>query len=103
MRTSFQGIMKDEHNAVLVLDAENKKQKESLEAAIAKRNKHLGKEVKPKAVKEDEEIDTNVSVIQDNYGDLVINANKKPKILDDDFMGELKLADVPDSDDECYF
>ena len=26
-----------------------------------------------------------------------------PKILGDDFMNELKLADVPDSDDECYF
>jgi len=24
-------------------------------------------------------------------------------ILGDDFMSELKLADVPDSDDECYF
>ena len=25
------------------------------------------------------------------------------KILDDDFMADLKLVDVPDSDDECYF
>ena len=43
------------------------------------------------------------SGIVDNYGDLVLNTESKPKILDDDFMGELKLAEVPDSDDECYF
>ena len=43
------------------------------------------------------------SGILDNYGDLVMNAESKPKILGDDFMAELKLAEVPDSDDECYF
>ena len=26
-----------------------------------------------------------------------------PKILGDDFLMDLKAADVPDSDDECYF
>ena len=26
-----------------------------------------------------------------------------PKILGEGFLDELKLADVPDSDDECYF
>jgi hypothetical protein len=52
----------------------------------------------------DESVDLDgASMIQDNYGDLVIKTDSKPKILDDDFMGELKLADVPDSDDECYF
>jgi hypothetical protein len=42
-------------------------------------------------------------MIQDNYTDFEVKAAAKPKILDDDFMGELRLADVPDSDDECYF
>lgn len=40
------------------------------------------------------------SVIQDNYegfGDA-----KQKTILNDDFLGDLKLVDVPDSDDECY-
>ena len=26
-----------------------------------------------------------------------------PKILGNDFLAELAMADVPDSDDECYF
>jgi hypothetical protein len=43
------------------------------------------------------------SIIQDNYSDFEVKSNAKPKILDDDFMGELRLAEVPDSDDECYF
>ena len=104
MRTSFSGIMKDEQNANIILGNEANKQKESLEAAIARRNKGLKKEVKKKPeVKEEEDDDGDASVIQDNYGDLVINTESKPKILDDDFMGELKLAEVPDSDDECYF
>jgi hypothetical protein len=32
-----------------------------------------------------------------------LNADAAPKILDMGFMGELKAAAVPDSDDECYF
>jgi hypothetical protein len=32
-----------------------------------------------------------------------MDENAAPKILDMDFMGELKAAAVPDSDDECYF
>ena len=80
------------------------KQKESLEAAIARRNKGLKKETKPKPMEDDSiNLDDNTSIIQDNYTDLVMNTDSKPKILDDDFMGELKLAEVPDSDDECYF
>lgn len=32
------------------------------------------------------------------------NKKEEPKsILDDDFLGDLKAVDVPDSDDECYF
>ena len=33
----------------------------------------------------------------------VDKADEQKKILDDDFLGDLKLVDVPDSDDECYF
>ena len=74
-----------------------------MEAAIARRNKGLKKEVKPKK-EVDESVDMDAdSGILDNYGDLVMNAESKPKILGDDFMAELKLAEVPDSDDECYF
>ena len=32
-----------------------------------------------------------------------IDADTAPKVLDMGFMGELKAAAVPDSDDECYF
>ena len=94
--------MVDEQNASIIMDNESKKQKESMEAAIARRNKGLPKE-ESKKKRVDESIDLGgTAIIEDNYGDLVMK-EEKPKILDDDFMGELKLAEVPDSDDECYF
>lgn len=104
MRTSFNGIIKDENNAAVLLTAEQQKQKESLEEAIARRNKGLKlNKAKITSAEVDETIDNEKSAIEDNYTDFVVTNNEKPKILDDDFMGELKLADVPDSDDECYF
>jgi len=43
------------------------------------------------------------SVIHDNYdGGVGEKKEEKMGILDDDFLGDLKLVDVPDSDDECY-
>ena len=48
-------------------------------------------------------------MIEDNYEGFDAGEDKKevpkeePKVLDDDFLGELKVVDIPDSDDECYF
>ena len=74
MRTSFNGIIKDEENAAIVLDNEKKKQQESLEAAIARRNKGLKLEEKkqPKG-EEDDEVIGDVSGFNDNYGDITIS------------------------------
>ena len=41
------------------------------------------------------------SVIQDNYEGFG-NVKQEKSVLNDDFLGDLKLVDVPDSDDECY-
>ncbi len=48
------------------------------------------------------------SVIQDNYDGFGVDlfSNHKPaenKVLDKTFLGELKVVDVKDSDDEEYF
>jgi len=41
------------------------------------------------------------SVIQDNYEGFG-NVKQEKSVLNDDFLGDLKLVVVPDSDDECY-
>ena len=51
---------------------------------------------------------SNFSVIKDNYTGEADPEDKKEnkdrkKIIDDDFLGDLKAIDVPDSDDEMYF
>jgi hypothetical protein len=64
----------------------------------------------PKAGGAADDDDDGGAAIEDDY-EGVSMANKKkelkldsePKILDDGFLGALKMADVPDSDDECYF
>ena len=40
--------------------------------------------------------------IEDHY-DGVFKDNTKKKVMNNDFLNGLKLVDVPDSDDECYF
>ena len=42
------------------------------------------------------------AVIEDHYDDNFKDKTAK-KVLDEEFLKELKIADVPDSDDECYF
>ena len=60
----------------------------------------------PKAKKDDPMSKTQQSfaVIKDNYDGNIEEEkqDKDDKILDDDFLGDLKAVDVPDSDDECY-
>ena len=51
---------------------------------------------------------SNFSVIKDNYTGFADAEDKKEnkdrkKIIDDNFLGDLKAIDVPDSDDEMYF
>ena len=66
---------------------------------------------KTQQMKEEEEDDDGEGIEDDYDGINLKNKGKgadnefaeAPKILGDDFMNELKLADVPDSDDECYF
>lgn len=60
----------------------------------------------PKKQESDDDDNTiQETVIEDNYNDGLMDLpkNEPPKVLDDDFMGALKVAAVPDSDDECYF
>jgi hypothetical protein len=40
--------------------------------------------------------------IEDHYDGAFID-NTKKKVMNNDFLNGLKLVDVPDSDDECYF
>ena len=68
-----------------------------------------------KKPQEDEDSDQEVSMLKDDYEGTVnfdkaqnqniLDLDERPKVLDDGFMGALKLdiAEVPDSDDECYF
>lgn len=66
-----------------------------------------------KKPQEDQDSDQEVSVVQDDYegtinlsnaqNQNILDLDERPKVLDDGFMGALKLAEVPDSDDECYF
>ena len=68
-----------------------------------------------KKPQEDEDSDQEVSMVKDDYDGTVVldqaqsqnilDLDERPKVLDDGFMGQLKLeiAEVPDSDDECYF
>ena len=41
--------------------------------------------------------------IEDNYEGTFKDKTEPKKVLDEQFLEGLKLADVPDSDDECYF
>ena len=45
---------------------------------------------------------TSFKGIEDHY-DGVFKDNTKKKVMNHDFLNGLKLVDVPDSDDECYF
>ena len=56
--------------------------------------------------------DDDVVAIEDNYDGIDLKGGKgagnefaepEPMILGDDFLADLRGADVPDSDDECYF
>jgi hypothetical protein len=40
---------------------------------------------------------------EDKIDELEDDDDEKRKILDDDFLCDLKAVDVPDSDEECYF
>ena len=40
------------------------------------------------------------SLIEDSYEGF---QEKKPLLLNDEFLDDLKVMEVPDSDDECYF
>jgi len=83
-----------------------------LEEAINAKNKHLQDKINKKTESgQDGDLD-DIQGIDDDYDGLDMNVKGKsvenefveqPKILGDDFLGELKMADVPDSDDECYF
>ena len=67
------------------------------------------KKIKAKKEENKEEVDDDESVaISDNYDGFGVDLFKqhKPaenKILDKTFLGELKVVDVKDSDDEEYF
>ena len=71
---------------------------------MGKRNR-----MKNKGNKNEEDKDNEDDQIDDNYGgygvDLFRNINKprENKILDKTFLGELKVVEVKDSDDEEYF
>ena len=41
--------------------------------------------------------------IEDHYDGVFKDKTENKKVLDEQFLEGLKLADVPDSDDECYF
>ena len=41
--------------------------------------------------------------IEDHYQGTFKEKIETKKVLDEQFLEGLKLADVPDSDDECYF
>ena len=43
------------------------------------------------------------AVIEDHYDGTFKEKIEPKKVLDEQFLEGLKLADVPDSDDECYF
>lgn len=105
MRSTFHSIKKEEEKVNDIIDQEIQKQKSELDEKAAKR-------------KEKQELRAtgmNFNVIKDNYDgniddkESTTDATKKDedverkKILDDDFLGDLKAVDVPDSDDECYF
>ena len=95
LRTTFHKIAKDEDTAVNMLQRQKTVQLEDLEAKKEQRRAKRG-ESKLGAM------------IEDNYEGFK-NEEPEPqrpsaaKVLDDDFMADLKLVDVPDSDDECYF
>jgi hypothetical protein len=93
-----------------MINAEKDMQMQNLEMQLAKRkSKNSG------VKKEDDDNlpDDFKSGINDDYdgvGDnnkgkmLDLEMDERPnKILSDDFLDNLKAADVPDSDDECYF
>ena len=58
-----------------------------------------------RSAKEEKKGDEKDAGIQDNYEGFAEKANEPKKILDDDFLADLKFdkVDVPDSDDESYF
>ena len=74
-----------------LLDEQKKKEREIMEAKLQKR----------KTKKEGElQISSNEPLIEDSYEGF---EDKKPLLLNDEFLDDLKVMEVPDSDDECYF
>ena len=100
MKTTFSNLGVEEKKVNNILDKEEQKQKSELEQKAAQR-------------KEKQNMGTtgmNFNVIKDNFDGNMDGDNKeddkkeeKKMILSDDFLGDLKMVDVPDSDEECYF
>jgi hypothetical protein len=70
---------------------------------MAMRASRKGLPKKPES--DEDEVNIKEAIIEDNYefGNMEVKKAEPAKILDDDFMGALRVAAVPDSDDECYF
>ena len=77
-----------------LLEIRNEQRKQELEAAQVLTDKDKQKAALDQKVKEREQKKNGVEEKKEE---------EKMGILDDDFLADLKMVDVPDSDDECYF
>lgn len=101
MRSTFHNIKSEEEKVETIRGEEDVIQQSELEAKKAERMLKRGTTGMNVT-------GMNFNVVKDGYsGGLDIDQkpseDDKKKILDDDFLGDLKAVDVPDSDEECYF
>ena len=109
LQQKIENIKKDEEDRKKLLQQQRE---ELLETRNAERQqdlmrqtfKNMGNDQKWSQSKTDvmnQSTTSKFSVIQDNYEGFG-NVKQEKSVLNDDFLGDLKLVDVPDSDDECY-
>lgn len=104
MRSTFHNISNEEEKVSTIRGEEDIIQKSGMEAKLAERQLKRGTTGMNVT-------GMNFNVVKDGYdGGLDIDQKTEKeenddgkKVLDDDFLGDLKAVDVPDSDEECYF
>ena len=100
LRKTFSKINSEEEVASKIVVDEQDAQKKALHDKLKAR----GRKIPEKPAVEQ-------SAIIDDYSGIDMDLKSKPshnelderKVIDDDFLADLKQVDVPDSDDEVYF
>ena len=99
LRDTMSKLDMEANKAKEVLSSEKEKQNEKLEQM---RQSRMEKMMSKSSMSMADLIEDNYDGFDDKKGE-ISDEKEGPRILDDDFLDNLKVVDVPDSDDEVYF